>query len=75
MERAALIVFVAAGRAETALASERNKFKFSTMGTAIHGTAMGRVTTMNHLVDIFYDGRTGMQFVNDVFVIVGEDGL
>ena len=60
MKRADLIVFVAAGRAETALTSERNEFKFSAMGTAIHGTAMRRVTTMNHLVDIFYDGRTGM---------------
>ena len=47
------IVFVAARRAETALAAERNEFKISAMRTGIHGTAVRRVTTMNHLVDIF----------------------
>ena len=47
------IVFVAARRAETALAAERNEFKISAMRTGIHGAAVRRVTTMNHLVDIF----------------------
>ena len=44
------IVFVAARRAETALAAERNEFKISAMR---NGAAVRRVTTMNHLVDIF----------------------
>ena len=30
----------------------------STVRTVIHGTTMRRVTTMNHLVDIFNDSRT-----------------
>lgn len=47
------IVFVAARRAETALAAERNEFKISAMRTGIHGAAVRRVTTMNHLVGIF----------------------
>ena len=47
------IVFVAARRAETALAAESNEFKISAMRTGIHGAAVRRVTTMNHLVDIF----------------------
>ena len=47
------IVFVAARRAETALAAERNEFKISAMRTGIHGAAVRRVTTMNHRVDIF----------------------
>ena len=74
-ERAELIVFIATGRAETTLASESNKFHFATVGTGIHGTTMGRVTTMNHLVDIFDDGRTRMKFVNDMLIIVGKNGL
>ena len=41
------IVFVAARRAETALAAERNEFKISAMRTGIHGAAVRRVTTMN----------------------------
>ena len=47
----------------------------STVRTAIHGTTMRRVTTMNHLVDIFNDSRTWMEFVNDMFIIIGKDRL
>ena len=68
-------IFVAAGRAETAMTAERNKFKISTVRTAIHGTTVRRITTMNHLVNIFNDSRTRMEFVNDVFIIIGKDGL
>ena len=75
MKRAKLIVFVATGRAKTAFTAKGNKFKISTVRTAIHGTTVRRVTTMNHLVDIFNDSRTRMEFVNDVFIIIGKDGL
>ena len=75
MKRTNLVVFVAAGRAETALAAERNKFKITTVWTAIHGTAKRRVTTMNHLVDIFDDSRTRTEFINDMFIIIGKNGL
>ena len=70
-----MVVFVTARRTETAFTAEGNKFKMGAMSTGIHGTAVRRVTTMNHLVDIFDDGRTRMQFVNDMFVIVGKNGL
>jgi len=60
MKRPKVVVFVAAGRAKPALATERNEFKISAMRTGIHGAAVRRVTTMNHLVDIFNDGRTRM---------------
>ena len=46
-------ILIPAGRAETAVTAEGNEFKLSTFGTAIHGTAIRRVTTMNHLLDIF----------------------
>ena len=68
-------IFVAAGRAETAMTAERNKFKFPAVRTAIHGTTVRRITTMNHLVNIFNDSRTRMEFVNDVFIIISKDGL
>ena len=63
-------IFITAGRAETAMTAERNKFKFPAVRTAIHGTTVRRVTTMNHLVDIFNDSRTRMEFI-----IIGKDGL
>ena len=75
MERTKLVVFVSAGRAKTAFTTERNKFKIATVRTAIHGTTVGRVTTMDHLVDIFNDSRTRMEFVNDMFIIIGKNGL
>ena len=46
-----------------------------TVRTTVHGTTVRRVTTMNHLVDIFDDGRTRMKFVNDMLIIVGKNGL
>ena len=75
MKRTKLIVFVAAGRAETAFATEGNEFKITAMGATVHCPAARRVTTMNYLVDIFNDGRTRMKFINDMFVIVGKNGL
>ena len=60
MKRTKLVVFVTARRTETTFTAEGNKFKVAAMSTTIHGTAVRRVTTMNHLVDIFNDGRTGM---------------
>ena len=75
MERTELIVFVATGRAKTAFTAKGNKLKISTVRTAIHGTTVRRVTTMNHLVDIFNDSRTRMELVNNVFIIIGKDGL
>ena len=68
-------IFITAGRAETAVTTERNKLEISAVDTAIHGTTMRRITTMNHLVNIFNDSRTRMEFVNDVFIIIGKDGL
>ena len=68
-------IFITAGRAETAVTTERNKLEISAVDTAIHGTTIRRITTMNHLVDIFNDSRTRMEFVNDVFIIIGKDRL
>ena len=64
-----------AGRAETAVASERNKFKFSTMGTAIHGTAEGRIATVDHFIDVFHLRISGMKGIFNFFIIVGKNFL
>lgn len=75
MKRTKLVIFVATGRAKTAFTAKGNKFKISTVRTAIHGTTVRRITTMNHLVDIFDNRRTRMKFVNDMFIIIGKDRL
>ena len=49
-------VFVAAGRAEPAVAAERDKFKLAAVGAGIHCAAIGRVATVDHFVNVFDDG-------------------
>ena len=75
MKRAELVVFVAAGRAEATFTAKSNKFQATTMKASVHGAAMRRMPAMNHLVDVFNDGRTRMKLINDMFIIVGKNGL
>ena len=65
-----LAVFDPAGRTEPAFAAKRNELEVTAVRAGIHGPAKRRVTTMNHLVDIFNDSRTRMEFI-----IIGKDGL
>ena len=51
-------IFVAAGRAETAMTAERNKFKISAVRTAVHGTTERWITAMNHLICLLYTSAT-----------------
>lgn len=57
------------------MAAERDKFKFPTFVTAIHGTAERRVTTVKHPVDIPEDGLPGMEEIKHFFIMVFEDVL
>ena len=75
MKRTKLIVFIATRGTKAAFTTKGNKFKFAAIVTGIHGATIRRVTTMNHLVDIFDDSRTRMKLVNDMFIVVGKNGL
>ena len=75
MKRPFLIVAIATRRAETAFTTERNELKITTVRTPIHGTTMGRVTRMKHLVDVFDNRSTWMKFVNHMFIIIVKDVL
>lgn len=75
MKRAFLVVTIATRRAKTTLATESDKFQISTVRAAIHGTAIGRVTTMKHLVDVFDNRSARMKFVNHIFIIIIKDRL
>lgn len=68
-------IFVAAGRAKTAVAAERNKFSPPTVGTAVYGATKSRITAVNHFLHVFYDRSTWMQDVNYFFVMVFENIL
>lgn len=44
----------ATGRAKPAVATEWNEFEISTVGARVHCTAKGRVTTVDHFVNVFH---------------------
>ena len=48
-------IFIAAGRAEMAMASERDRFKFSAAGASIHCPTESRVATADYFNHVFYD--------------------
>lgn len=68
-------IFVAAGRTETAMTTERNEFKTGTFGTGIHCAAIRRITAMDHFFYIFDHGRTRMKKVNHFFIVICKDFL
>ena len=68
-------ICIATGGAETAMASERNKFEFATVGAAIHGAAKGRIAAVDHFINIFNDGIPGMQSINHPFKMVCKNAL
>ena len=75
MERTQLVVFVAAGGTEPALASEGDVFEISAVRAAVHCAAVGRIAAMDHLVDVFNNSGPGMRFVKDMFIIVSKNRL
>ena len=72
---AAHSVEISTSRAETAVASEGNKFELTTMGAAIHGTTKRGISTAQHLIDIFYLSISGMKGIFNFFIMVVEDFL
>lgn len=50
-----LIIHVATGRTETAFAGKRDKFKVAAVRTAIKGTTVRRIMTMDHLADVIHN--------------------
>ena len=68
-------VFRTAGGTETAVAAERDKFEFTTLIAAIHGTTERRVTAVKHPVNVPNDGLPGMENVKHFFIMVFKDVL
>lgn len=54
-------IFISARRAETAVATERNKFELTAVRTAVHGTAKGRISAVDHLINVFHLSFSGME--------------
>lgn len=59
-KRTYLIVLVAAGRTEAAVTTKWYELEVTAVRTAIHGTAIGGIAAVNHLINIFDYRRSGM---------------
>ena len=68
-------ILIPTGWTEAAVTSERNEFKFPTFGAAVHGTTIRRVTTINHLLDVFNYCVARMKSINHFFIMISKDFL
>ena len=68
-------IFVAAGRTETTVTAERDKLKFTAVWAAVHCATERGIATVDHLIDIFHLGFSGMKSIFNFFIIVGENFL
>ena len=68
-------ILIAAGRAETAVAAERDELEVAAFWTAVHSTAIRRVTTMNHLLDVLDNSVTRMKGIYHFFIMISKDSL
>lgn len=70
-----LAVLYATGRAEAALAAERDKLHLPALGAGIHGPAEGRVATVYHLFDVLHFNSSGMEGILNYFIVVFKNLL
>ena len=68
-------IFVPTGRTKAAVTAKRNKLEVTTVGTTVHGTAKRRITTVDHLIDIFHLSLSGMKSIFNFFIMVCKDSL
>ena len=70
-----MTVFYTTGWTKTAFTAERNKFHVAAVGTDIHGTVKGRVTTINHPGDVIHLNISGVKCIFNDFIIVFKNLL
>ena len=68
-------ILIAAGRAETAVAAERDELEVAAFWTAVHSAAKRRVTTVNHLLDIIDHSVARMKSIYHFFIMISKDSL
>ena len=57
------------------MTAERNEFEVPAVWTIVHGTAKRRITTVDHLIDIFHLSLSGMKSIFNFFIMVCKDSL
>ncbi len=65
----------ATGRTEFGMTAKGDKFKIATMRAAIHGAAIGGISTVDYFFDVFHDNRPWFYIVFNNFIIILENFL
>ena len=60
---------------ETGMAAKRDKVEMTASRAAIHSAAEGGITAVDHLIDVFYLRRTGMESIYNFFVVITKNFL
>lgn len=68
-------IFDTAGWAETAVATERNKFEHTTGRAPVHGSTKGRIPAMNHFFNILDNSLPRMKNIYHFFIMVCKNIL
>jgi len=69
------VVHVATGSAESAFTAKGYKFKLAAMRAAIKSPTVRGIPAIDHLIHVFDNRRSGMEFINDMFIIISKNGL
>ena len=75
MQGTHLVIFITAGRTESAPAAKGDMFEFAAMRAAVDSPTLRIVTAMDHLVDIVDDSLSGTDQIKDMFVVIGKNCL
>ncbi len=70
-----MIIFIATGGTEATFASKSNKMKVATDGATKHSTALRRIATGDHAVNVLYDGFSRTKEIKDMLIIISKNGL
>ncbi len=52
-----------------------NEFEITTIWTAVHGATIGRISAVEHLIDVFHFSFAGMKSILNFFIMIEEQIL
>ncbi|SEK22932.1 hypothetical protein SAMN04487770_1011 [Butyrivibrio sp. ob235] len=57
------------------MTTKGNEFESTTIRAAVHGAAIGRISAIEHLIDVFNFSFAGVKSILNFFVMIAEQIL
>ena len=57
------------------MTAKRYELEVTAVRATVHGTTMGGVTAVDHLINVFDYRRSGMQKINELFIMFFKNSL